>query len=730
MSIFLNAFPMDIPEHDIEARAIPYDQEQLKTLRDEYQATHAFRRRGDQVLIFSRDGQYPVTGDIAKVSLPENYGLFCFLVTDGLKRYLASLGRRTIGFNPIELVSTKKEDDLLARIIGEGYPIHISARYRLNSRIIKGKPCLVIDCSTRTTVSETCAYFLETGFDLNERYVVVEQDDGYRQILGRVTTISGQQLHVLRPDDREVAVDAGEVYLEARATNVDDYISHTHGSGKDAIVKNMRLAISAFNGGENKSHRIDTLKTFFQSKGVDLIDGTHIALGDAENVGNQCGQMDKPVFVFNDGGEANWTEKGLAQYGPYTKRTFDRNDPSICVICSRHDKGRVEQFVRKLLKGIPSSKYFKTGLEGKFSIGTCRVEVFATESEDVDGYKTAIEAALKQKTDDGGRWDLALVQVRESFKVRAVIDNPYYWGKNLFFLHQVPVQDFTMELLNQSAHSLGFSLNNMALACYAKMSGVPWLLKSSPTLSHELIVGIGSARVDAARFGDKQRIMGITTVFSGDGSYIVSNTSKAVAPNEYCNALTAVVGETIEKIQRRMNWQKGDTIRLIFHASVKKFNKDEIEAVRSVVDKYRDYQVEYAFLKISEDHGLHMFDASTATAPKGRLAPPRGKTLKLSKHEMLVYLIGQRELRQATDGHPRGVILSIHKDSTFKDIKYLSAQLFSFSSHSWRSYFPNPMPVTISYSDLIAKNLGWLNQLPGWNDSIMIGKIGQSQWFL
>ena len=40
------------------------------------------------------------------------------------------------------------------------------------------------------------------------------------------------------------------------------------------------------------------------------------------------------------------------------------------------------------------------------------------------------------------------------------------------------------------------------------------------------------------------------------------------------------------------------------------------------------------------------------------------------------------------------------------------------------------MPVTISYSDLIARNLGWLNQLPGWNDSVMIGKIGQSQWFL
>jgi len=30
--------------------------------------------------------------------------------------------------------------------------------------------------------------------------------------------------------------------------------------------------------------------------------------------------MQKPVFVFNDNGEADWAEKGLTQSGPYTKR--------------------------------------------------------------------------------------------------------------------------------------------------------------------------------------------------------------------------------------------------------------------------------------------------------------------------------------------------------------------------------------------------------------------------
>ena len=728
--IFLNAFPLEIPDHDIEACDIPYDQEQLEILRVQFRDTHLFRRHGNRVFVFSADGQYPATGETVNISLQDEKGIFCFLVKHGLKKYLAALERCYMGFNPIEILSKKKEDDLLAVIIGKDYPIQIIVRYRLNTRIVGGKPCLIVDCSTRMMVSETCSYFIEKGYDLKNRFVVVEQEDGFRKILGRVHTINGQQLQVVCPGGSEVTVHSEAVYLEASRTNVDDYISHTHSAKNDIIFEKIRLAISSFNGGQNKRQRIDTLFKYFQSKGFKLINGTDVMLGNAEDIQQYCVQQQRPIFVFNDSGEANWVEKGLAKYGPYTKRTFDRNDPSICVICSQHDKGRVEQFVRKLLKGMPNSAYFKNGLEGKFSIGTSRVEVFTTDRNDVVGYKLAIESAIKKKAENGSRWDLALVQVRESFKPLKVVDNPYFCGKNLFLLHQVPVQDFTIELLEQTDYSLGYSLNNMALACYAKMSGVPWLLKSSPTLSHELVVGIGSAQIGRERFGDKQRIMGITTVFSGDGSYIISNTSKAVVPDDYCDALMDVLGETIQKIQKRMNWQKGDTIRLIFHAAVKKFNKDEIKAVRSVVDKYRDYQVEYAFLKISENHGLHMFDTSTAKAQKGKFAPPRGKTLKLSKNEMLVYLVGQRQLRQSTAGHPRGVIVNLHRDSTFKDIKYLSSQLFSFSSHSWRSYFPNPMPVTISYSDLIAKNLGWLNQLPGWNNSIMIGKIGQSQWFL
>ncbi len=462
MPITLNAFPLKVPDLELVACQIPYDKQMLDGLRTDYRLTHTFRRQGESIQIFSGDGQFPVSGAIQTVVLKDNLGVFCFLVKDGLIRHLAEIDRHPLGFTPIELISTKPEDNLLAPIVGDDYPFQICAKYTIDTRFVQEHPYLIIDCTTRRVLKETCLFFLRAEFDLLGRYVVTENEDGYRKLLGSVSAIKGETLHVTRPDGQSEQIDAKDAYLEASRGNFDDYIFHTHGAQKDSIVERIRQSVSSFNGGQNKKARIETLKKYIQSKTVTLIDGTRIVIGDAPDIQRQCEQMHKPVFVFNDNGEADWAEKGLKQYGPYTKRTFDRHDPSICVICAQHDKGRVEQFVRKLLKGISSNKYFSNGLEGKFTLGTSRVEVFVTTTDSVEAYKNAIETAVRKKADDGGRWDLALVQVRQSFKKLKVTENPYYLGKSLFFLHQVPVQDFTIELLGQSDYSLGYSLTEVS----------------------------------------------------------------------------------------------------------------------------------------------------------------------------------------------------------------------------------------------------------------------------
>ena len=57
MPVFLNAFPLKVPEVELEARQVPYDKETLDGFRAKQGSTHAFRRQGDNILIFSEIGR-------------------------------------------------------------------------------------------------------------------------------------------------------------------------------------------------------------------------------------------------------------------------------------------------------------------------------------------------------------------------------------------------------------------------------------------------------------------------------------------------------------------------------------------------------------------------------------------------------------------------------------------------------------------------------------------------
>jgi hypothetical protein len=61
---------------------------------------------------------------------------------------------------------------------------------------------------------------------------------------------------------------------------------------------------------------------------------------------------------------------------------------------------------------------------------------------------------------------------------------------------------------------------------------------------------------------------------------------------------------------------------------------------------------------------------------------------------------------------------------------YLARQVYAFSCHSWRSFFASGMPVTILYSELIAKILGNLANVTNWNPDSLLDRIGKTRWFL
>jgi hypothetical protein len=185
-----------------------------------------------------------------------------------------------------------------------------------------------------------------------------------------------------------------------------------------------------------------------------------------------------------------------------------------------------------------------------------------------------------------------------------------------------------------------------------------------------------------------------------------------------------------------MNWQDGDHVRLVFHA-FKPFRDIEAEAVKNLMSTLGRYDIDFAFVELSQRHPYLLFDEHQegfydyeAKTKKGTYAPERGRMLKLSKSEVLIVLTGPRDVKRPEDGLPSPILLRLHRESTFTDTTYLARQVYAFANHSWRNFFPGSLPVTVQYSEMIAGLLGKLGRLPNWNAEVLWGRIGRSRWFL
>jgi hypothetical protein len=49
----------------------------------------------------------------------------------------------------------------------------------------------------------------------------------------------------------------------------------------------------------------------------------------------------------------------------------------------------------------------------------------------------------------------------------------------------------------------------MALATYAKLNGVPWVIKLHKPIAHELVIGLGSANIGEGRLALQRVFVGI-----------------------------------------------------------------------------------------------------------------------------------------------------------------------------------------------------------------------------
>ncbi|MBX9581066.1 MAG: hypothetical protein K2X87_12225 [Gemmataceae bacterium] len=765
----LNIAPVDLAGGPVVAERLPYAAELLKDLHIRASETHVVRRDGDSILCVPlAQGPPSLGGEPVVIDLRENLYVAASLVRHALLAYLNKLGRTVLHFRPLTFLAGGKGDDYLGSALPPGVPnpglLRVSPVFELDVRVITPEdqtPYVALTLNARVSrrILASCAELTRRGVDVRGVYVKRVAEIGDTRLapkletVGQVEAVEGDLLRLADHREEIPSIPAADAYPQSRADFFNRCVSVLFPRHASLILPKVEQAMANFRQGHQCLNRLRDVRGHLAARQLALPQGVTCTIHPFLTTGDdgdpsrfpKLRRARSPVYVFDPASTAKRCEwppdGGLTRHGPYSSRRFTPNRPKVCVICQRSKKGQVEQFLVKFREGIRHDRDgiqpFEKGFVDKYALGGVEFEFFPAENNSAEAYRKTALAALASSGPAGQKWDLCFVQIEARFRDLPVPENPYMVCKAAFLTHQLPVQEFTVETTQLAPYPLSYALNNLGLATYAKMRGTPWLLQSDETVAQEMVVGLGSARIGDSRLGPGQRVVGITTVFTGDGNYCLSNLSGAASYETYQEELLTTLRLAVAQVRTDTQWQANRPVRLIFHLGFKQFCDEEIAAVKKVMAELGEFNAEFAFVQLVEDHPYRLFDLgqqgkfdTRTRRKKGVLGPPRGLYTLLSDREVLITLTGFQDVKRPEDGLPRPVLLKVHPDSTFADPVYLARQAYAFAGHSWQGFFPCGMPVTIEYSSMIARLLGQLATLPAWDPTALLGRVGWTRWFL
>ncbi len=703
----------------------------------------------------------PLAPKQTTLKLSANLGVArALLVESFIASFAGKAGRQIVDVGPLKVLSGEPEHDFIGQAV-KNVPVPdwllVRLAHCIDARVFEfeGQPPfvgLVFDHHAFRQIARPCSDWIAAGFDLRGLYVseaVPFNDTRIRprlRLVGRVEKVMGPTLHL---SDCRVGWEKGEaetVQIEADYEGFHRCCEALFAGKTKWIDRDLFALQSDARIGPRKLGELSRIESRLTLKPMRLLPGVEATiLPHLHSKGKffpAAHRAPQALYVFdstfNKPAETN-AKLGIVNNGPYSQRFFTPTKPRICVVCQRDRKGAVEQFLQKLFEGNVEpgrTSYFPNGLIKTYRLQGRDMRFFVADNGSATAYRKAAQQALAAVESESDRWHLAYVQVDSGTHDLVGEENPYLVVKSTFLAQQVPVQEFQAETMAKPGSSLDFVLSNIALASYAKLGGTPWQLKVDKAIAHELVVGLGSAEVSDSRLGARHRYVGITTLFTSEGRYLLGNVSNAVPFDDYSAAVLEMLVSAVERAKGEMNWQKGEEVRLIFH-SFKPLKDAEAEAVKALASKLTDYTVDFAFLHVAHEHDSVLFDSDNPGARsfgkdvmKGEFAPARGTYLTLNKSHAILALTGAEQVKKPTDGLPYPVLLHLHRASTFTDIDYLTKQVFIFASHSWRTFDMARMPVTILYSQMIARQLGRLGRLPHFSIDSIHGRLNRLRWYL
>lgn len=711
------------------ATLAPYDHERHRALEHAHGNDYVFRRsrEGLEAVRLNPDAALLDT-QFENRSVRDIGKLLNVLIERGFERYVIKPKIELIRRRPLTIVSLEPKNDLANTLFGRRtqgrFPLHVRRGFRIEARTVflKGGPvpALVVDAITHSDLGDaSCADLIADGFDLRGLYVLsldpADARHGRPTMVGQVVRVDGTTVH-LGADRRgeRTQYEASALSVDLGPAALPRLTAHYVGGEAHEELWDERNLLST---GSERWDRISKFVNRLAEGSFEIAPGVRARLGDCVT-GPALGQttVKLPRYVVGGNKEADST-RGLFRSGPVHIPAAVKRGIRASVICERARRRDVEAFLSALRDGEGSHR----DLTQTWRIGAVTFTIFEAASSSAADYEKAFQAAV----DEGSKWQLALVQVPSDTQDAHGDQNPYLVTKAKFLARNVPVQEFRVETMKKPTNQRQWALGGIGLQVFAKLGGVPWLLKTNAKV-HELILGLGSASLGTSRFGARDRVVGLTTAFSGDGRYYLTETSRTVKFEEHEEAVVESAVAAFKRVRSQIAWRSGDSVRVVLH-SFKDLKRTHIDALKAAVLAAAgfDLKIDFAFLHLAEKHPILLFDPS-----EQQQIPSRGAVVRMGRYEALVAVLGPNDIRNDRVGFPRPTCIKLQQGSTFDDLEYLSEQVLAFASLSWRNFSPTSEPITVLYAELIADLLGRLGSLSRWDPDTLRGDVGTSRWFL
>lgn len=158
MAIYLNGCPVKLKQTKFSICVLKYSDDLFNELKAKYKSVIFYRHKGTEILGFSFEQQYDskLQECVKEIDITaEEYNDFRkFLIKCAIKKAIDNAGKnKAWGINPICLISSKSEEDIIKKVLNTDFPFAALPTYLIDVREIDHETCILVDTTVKYQTS-------------------------------------------------------------------------------------------------------------------------------------------------------------------------------------------------------------------------------------------------------------------------------------------------------------------------------------------------------------------------------------------------------------------------------------------------------------------------------------------------------------------------------------------------------------------------------------------------